>query len=52
MHIIDFVINVPAVTTILAHLGEPTATPEVDLHRQNRDQYQGARACDRLAIEL
>jgi hypothetical protein len=29
MHIIAFVIDMPAVTTILAHLGEPTAPPEI-----------------------
>ena len=29
MRVIAFVIDVPAVSTILAHLGEPTAAPEV-----------------------
>jgi hypothetical protein len=29
MRIIAFVIDAPALTTILAHLGEPTAAPEV-----------------------
>jgi hypothetical protein len=44
MRIIAFVIEVPALSTILAHLGEPTAAPEAAPARGPPRWEQAARS--------